>query len=280
MKEAMYELNSLVIAGVLFASIVVALEAGHRIGRRKQSSSNEATRGHINAIQSSLLGVLALLLAFSFSLALQRFDIRTVAVVDEANAIGTTFLRAQLLPASVRSESQTLVQRYIDLRVRASTISLDREADRDVLLAESDQILDSLWNLARQAAAEDPSPVTSGLYIQALNETMDAYGRRDAALKTHVPEAILILLFCAYAMTGGVVGYAAGVAGHRPSMVSYLLVVLITGLAFIIIDLDRPRRGMITVDHTSLIELKAAIDSAQSAGARLPVPADGSSLQR
>jgi len=280
MTEFLYGLNSLLIAGILLALMVVAIETGHRIGRIRYAPANEKTRDHINAIQASLLGVLALLLAFSLSLALQRFDSRNAAVVDEANAIGTTYLRAQLLPVSVRGESRKLLQGYIDLRVQASTISLDREGERQALIVKAHQVLDALWDLSRKAAAEDPGPVATGLFIQSLNETMDAFAQRDAALKRHVPEPILILLFCAYVMTGGVIGYAAGVAGHRPSFVSYMLVALIVALAFFIVDLDRPRRGIITVDQTSLIDLKAAIDAAQAGGARLPAPADGASRPR
>lgn len=276
----MYGWNSLLIAGFLLASMAASIEVGHRIGRRNEASTNKATKDHIITIQGSILGVLALLLAFSFSLALQRFDNRNAAVVDEANAIGTTFLRTQLLPGSVRSDARKLLQSYINLRVQASTISLNKEEDRDVLLAKANQVLDALWDCARRAAAEDPNPVTSGLFIQSLNETIDAYGQRDAAVRRHVPEVIMFLLFGTFLMTGGVLGYAAGVAGHRPSSVSYMLVGLIVVLTFVIIDLDRPRRGLIKVDQTSLIDVKAVIDKAQSAGAQLAIPADGASPRR
>jgi uncharacterized membrane protein (Fun14 family) len=115
--------------------------------------------------------------------------------------------------------------------------------------------------------------VTSGLFIQSLNELIDSYGRRNAALNRHVPEVVLFLLYGTFLLTGGVVGYAAGVAGHRPSFATYILVVLIVIMAFIILDLDRPRRGLIKVDHKSLIELKVAIDAAQTVGAQ-SVPMD------
>jgi hypothetical protein len=213
-----------------------------------------------------MLGVLALLLAFSFSLAVQRFDNRNAAVVEEANAIGTTFLRADLLPITVRGEARQLLQRYADLRVRASTISLDREADRQRLLLEANHLLDALWDCARRAAEDDPNPVISGLFIQSLNDAIDSYGRRDAAVRRHVPEIIFFLLFGTFVMTCGVLGYASGVSGHPPSSVSYMLVVLIVVLTFVIIDLDRPRRGLIKVDQSSLVELKGSIDRAQSAG--------------
>jgi hypothetical protein len=279
MKEVMYDQSSLLIAGILFFSIVAAIELGHRIGRRARVLASESSRDHVNAIQASLLGVLALLLGFTFSLSLQRYDSRSEAVVQEANAIGTAYLRAQLLPASVRGEAQQRLQSYLGLRVQAGAVALDREEDRVALLAQSNRELDLLWGYARQAAEEDGRVVTSGLFIQSLNELIDAYGRRDAALKRHVPEVVLFLLYGTFVLTGIVVGYAAGAADHRPSFTTLILVALIVILAFVIVDLDRPRRGLIKIDHTSLNDLKAAIDLAQAAGTRqqgtsdLPRPA-------
>ncbi|MEN6374439.1 MAG: hypothetical protein ABFD75_06600 [Smithella sp.] len=269
----MYGLNSLLIAGVLFVSMAVAMEAGYRIGHVRQRSASDAARSHVNAIQASLLGVLALLLGFTFSLALQRFDKRSEAVVDEANAIGTTYLRAQLLPNSVRSEARKLLQKYVDYRVRAGAISLDNEAERQVHIANARDVLDEIWGCALRAAKDDKSPVTAGLFIQSLNETIDSFGRRNAELNRHVPEVIWLLLYGTFLITGGVLGYSAGLAGHRPSLVTYILVALIVVLAFIIIDLDRPRRGLIQVDQTSLTDLKTAIDLAQSAGVQPTAPA-------
>lgn len=274
MGEIMYEQNSLLISLILFVSMLLAIEAGYRLGQRAEQRTNESSRAHVGAIQASLLGVLALLLGFTFSLSLQRFDSRSQAVVDEANAIGTAYLRAQLLQESIRGEVMNLLRRYVDLRVQAGAVALDRQEQREAIIAKTNKALDDLWGYARRAADEDGRAVTAGLFIQSLNELIDSYGRRDAALSRHVPELVLFLLFGSFLMTGGVVGYAAGVAGHRASMVTYILVILIVVLTFIIIDLDRPRRGLIRVSQTSLIELGTAIDSAQSAGVLGRVPED------
>jgi hypothetical protein len=268
----MYDQNSLLISGILFASMLIAIEVGYLLGRRNEAHVIESSRTHVSAIQASLLGVLALLLGFTFSLSLQRFDNRSQAVVDEANAIGTTYLRAQLLPATMRGEVQALLRHYIDLRVRAGGISLDKELQRDVIIAQTNKVLDELWGYARRAAEEDGRPMTAGLFIQSVNELIDSYGRRDAALMRHVPELVLFLLYGTFLLTGGVVGYAAGVGGHRPPFVVYILVVLIVVLTFIIVDLDRPRRGLIQVSQSSLINLGVAIDSAQSGGEQGLVP--------
>jgi hypothetical protein len=274
MRELLYSQNSLVIAGVLLLSMAITIILGHRLGQTKHAASSERFHAHVNGVQASVLGVLALLLGFTFSLALQRFDDRSEAVVHEANAIGTSYLRAQLLPTSVRSDVQKMLREYVDLRVQTGAISLTNEAERQALLAKANQILDALWGHARRAAEEDRGTVTTGLFIQSLNDTIDSLGQRDAEINRHVPEVVLLLLYGTFLVTGGLVGYAAGVAGHRPSLAAYILVALIVVLSFMIIDLDRPRRGLIRIDQTSITNLKTAIDTAEAVAAQQPVPAD------
>jgi hypothetical protein len=130
--------------------------------------------------------------------------------------MGTAMLRAQLLPATVRTETQNLLREHLDLRILGGTISLDQAEERSAVLRESGQVLD-----------QDANPVTTGLFIQALNELIDAYGTRDAALNRHVPEAVLFLLFGTFILTACLVGFASGVAGHRASFPTYILVALI-----------------------------------------------------
>jgi len=260
MREIMYNLNSILIISILFISLVIAIEAGYRIGRRFQSTQDDLSRSQVNAIQASLLGVLALLLGFTFSQSLQRYDSRSEALVDEANAIGTTYLRAKLLPASMRSEVQVLIGEYVDKRVQEATIPLSDVAARQVLLDESTQDQAEMWQYALLAAEEDKSPVTSGLFIQSLNELIDSYGKRNASLSRHVPEVALFLLFGTFVLTWGIVGFASGITGKRVSIVAHIMLVLIILLVFIIIDLDRPRRGLIEINQTNLIELQQSID--------------------
>jgi hypothetical protein len=130
---------------------------------------------------------------------------------------------------------------------------------REALHARAKQDLDALWHDARRAGEEDDRPVTSGLFIESLDELIDSYGRRDAALNRHVPELVLFSLYGAFFMTGSIVGYAAGFTGHRASYVTYVLVAPIVLLVFITIDLDRPRRGLIEVSQRSVTDLQASI---------------------
>ena len=259
MNELLYDVNTGLIAGVLLLSMALAIELGHRLGLRSKGSTNEATRDHISGIQSSILGILALLLGFTFSLSLQRFDSRSEAVVEEANAIGTAYLRVQLLPAAMRTEVRALLRDYLDLRVQASVLTAIDRAERQDLLAKAGRAQNTLWGYAVQALEVDPNAYTPTLFAESVNQLIDNFGKRDAALSRHVPEVVLLLLYGTFLMTGAIVGFSTGIAGHRPSMVSYVLVALIVVLVFIILDLDRPRRGLIEVSQKSLLDLQSSI---------------------
>lgn len=254
----MYDKNSVLIAAILFVFMLVAIELGSWIGRRLRRDVDEPLKTQTNAMQASLLGILALLLGFTFSQSLQRFDARSAAVVDEANAIGTVYLRAQLLPESTATRSMALLREYLEVRIRGGSIALDREDEREAVLGEAAALHERLWALARESVSVGANPATVSLYINALNEMMDSNARRDAALNRHVPELVLFLLFGTFILTGGLVGYAAAISGGRASFGAYILVGLIVVLVFIIIDLDRPRRGLIEVDQSSLTEMQLA----------------------
>jgi uncharacterized membrane protein (Fun14 family) len=269
MTELLYTVPTAVIALVLLGLMTACAEFGHRLGRSRASASTEASREHVNGIQSAILGLSALLLAFTFSLALQRFDSRSEAVVDEANAIGTAFLRADLLPVSLQEEARASIRRYLDARVQEATLPLsDREARARVDgVAASAQV--SMWNVAVRASQLEANSQAPLLFAEAVNQLIDSYGKRSAALSRHVPELVLSVLFVTFMLTGAIVGFAAGVANHRPSLVTYILVGLMVLLVFIVLDLDRPRRGIIQVSHTSLLELQSTLNDGLQRSRRL-----------
>jgi len=255
----MYYINSVLIAFMLFISIVATIEIGYRIGVKRQAVTNEASKIHLNSVQASIIGILALLLGFTFSLSLQRYDGRSEAVVDEANAIGTTYLRTQLLPETLRNDVQASLRQYVDLRVQEGNVSLSNYPLRKVMLDKTTNAQTRLWAYAIRAAEIDPNPVRTGLFIQALNEVIDNFGKRNATINRHVPELILLLLYGTFLLAGVILGFTSGVAGHRPSMVGYLMVLIIVILVYIILDLDRPRRGFIAVSQAPLLELQTSL---------------------
>lgn len=264
----MYNVSSITIAMVLLVTMTAVVEIGYRIGKRIQDSASEPARNHTGAIQGSLLGILALLLGFTFSIALGRHDSRSEAVVTEANAIGTAWLRAQMLPEPARAEIQGMLRDYVNLRLLGGSVSVVLAEEHKELRDRTNAALDALWVRSRDVAMEFPNPVTTGLYIQALNDMIDSFGSRDAALNRHVPELVLFLLYATFLITGCVIGFTAGLSGHRTSFVTYAMVGLIVVLVFIIVDLDRPRRGLIRINQDSLEQLQKNVSDGSEVDAR------------
>jgi hypothetical protein len=271
MNEIMYSQNSSVIVLVLLVSMTLMIEMGYRLGLLSQRGCSERQVSHTGSIQAALLGLLALLLGFTYSQSLSRYEQRSEAVVSEANAIGTTWLRAHLLPVSVRETVMQDLRNYQDLRVRAGSVSLVERSARESLLQDSQTIVNHLWRSALQAAKEEPNPITTGLFIQSLNGMIDSFGSREAALNRHVPELVLFLLFGTLLITACVLGFTAGLSGHRASFVTHLMVGLIVIIVFIIIDLDRPQRGLIEVSQKSMLDLQGTI-AAKHDGAQHNTP--------
>lgn len=251
----MYEQNSFFVVGVLFALILVAYEAGFRIGRYFQRQTDTEIKQQTGTIQAGVLGLLALLLGFTFNMALQRFDNRSHAVIKEANTIGTALLRTKLLPAPYDSTAATLLKRYVGLRIELSGVDLTVREERRRIDALTNEVQNALWDNSIAAATIDPRPVTTGYYIIALNDMIDARGERNAILKRHIPEIILFLLFFIFIVSGAIMGYASGLGLARAYIPMVLMTILIVLVVFIIIDLDRPARGIITVKQDSMMDL-------------------------
>jgi len=255
MEDILYGYNSALIALILFILIVLANECGYRYARRTTSQANGGVTSQTNAIQAGMLGLLALLLGFSFNMALQRYDIRSAAVLEESNAIGTANLRAELLPELQSTRATALIREYVLVRVEGGkTVTIDQDRRRTDI-EKTAMLQAQLWRIAQEAANIDPRPVTAGLFLQSINDVIDAYGVRQAALQKHVPEVVLFLLIAIFVISGSVQGYASGLAGGRPWLATVSLAGLIVLVVFIVIDLDRPRRGLIEVDQSSMIDL-------------------------
>ncbi len=256
----MYYLNSLVIVIVLFVLIVAADEVGLRIGGFYQRNTDEDLKSHTSAIQGGVIGMLALILGFTFNMSIQRYDSRAGAEVAEANAIGTAELRAELLPDPYAGEAQAAIDDYIDLRVRSSHVDLTRRDERRALTGETRAMQQRIWDIGIRAAEANPNPVKTGYFLTSVNDMIDAQGARLDVLERHVPPAIFYLLFLFFIATGGLIGYSSGLGQRRSRVPALILNLLICLLVFIIIDLDRPRRGLIQVKQDSMEALVEVVD--------------------
>lgn len=252
----MYDMPSYLIASTLFFGIIFAYETGFRIGKFQQKSTDHEIKTQTASIQAGVLGLLALLLGFTFSMSLQRYDERSKAVIQEANSIGTAVLRTKLLPQAYEKTAYDLLQRYIDIRIEISQTFLSQREERAEIIERGDEQLAKIWDAGTQAARSDPNPVTTGLFIASLNEMIDKRTERIEIQNRHIPEVILLLLFFVFVMSGAITGYTGGLSMKRAYVPSLLLSLLITMVVFLIIDLDRPKRGLITVNQDYILQLK------------------------
>jgi hypothetical protein len=247
-----YSLLTIFLVGL--AVILAVSELGWQLGMRGSG------RGGSNAstLESAMLGLLALIIGFSFSMALSRFEARRDAVVNEANAIGTAALRARLLPDPHRAETLKLLRGYIQIRldIVQSGQSL---AESKTAVDSSNGVQESLWLQVKALTAKDNGMVPTGLFIQALNEMIDDQEKRLAALRNRIPDIVLLGLFGIAATAAGFAGYASGLDAKRTRLPVWIIGLLVATVIILIFDLDRPSSGLIINNQQSMIDTAARI---------------------
>jgi hypothetical protein len=233
----------------------LALEGGYRFGRWRHARTAEEKETPVGAMVGSILGLLAFLLAFTFGLASTRFDARRQTVLEEANAIGTTYLRARLLPEPERTETVQLLREYVDARLpdlqRGDVSQVVTQAIR-----RSEELHEQLWSQAMAAAEKKPTPIT-GLFVQSLNEMIDLHAKRLlVGTRSRIPISIWAGLFGLALLGMAAVGYQAGLSVTRRSPAMLGMVLAFGGVLFLIADLDRAHEGFLTVSQQPMIDLQ------------------------
>lgn len=213
-------------------------------------------------IVSSVLGLLALLMGFTFALAVDRFDTRRERVLVEANAIGTTYLRAQMLEEPYRTKISDTLKRYVDIRLElADATTGDQKAK---LLATNDALVNDLWTQTVAAYPGMKAYPFSTSFLETMNSVIDQDASRKMARKARVPTEVLVVLICYLLVSAGVMGYV--LVGRRGKMTAALLFLLYGMSLMLIIDIDRPTSGRITESQDAMIMLRNSLRS-QGAGA-------------
>jgi hypothetical protein len=244
-----YSLVTIFLIGL--AIILAASEIRWQLGAR----GGGRVGGNVSTLESAMLGLLALIIASRW---LCRVLKPGVAVLNEANAIGTTALRARLLPEPHRKDILKLLEEYVQIRVDIvqSGHSL---AELRTVVDRSNVIQEALWQQAKSMVVKDNSMVPTGLFIQTLNDMIDDQEKRLAALRNRVPNALLVGLFGIAAIAGGFAGYASGLDPKRNRLPLYMMGFLVSTVMLLIFDLDRPSSGFITNDQQSMVDVAASI---------------------
>lgn len=255
MKEILYGYSELLLAAGLLIALFIAVELGFLYGRKRQPAISDSIRSQVNGVLASTIGLLALLLGFTFSLAVQRYEARNQAVVTETNAIGTTYLRTWLLPTDMQEDTRTLLRQYVEVLIQEGQVPLADTAARTPLQNQATRISNQIWSQAISAAERDPRLLTSGLFIQTLNDQIDATAARNAELSRHVPEIVIWLILIASLFATSLLGFASGISGERASISAAVLAVTLVMVFYLIITLDRPRSGPIRTNPQPVLSL-------------------------
>lgn len=232
----------------LFVGMLLALETGRRLGIRRLRQDPDSAHVGLGAFDGAVFGLMGLLIAFTFSGSYSRFDKRRELIVQEANCIGTAYLRLDLLPASVQPELRECFRRYVDSRLAVYRVLPAIEPAR-VKLAESQLIQNEIWKRAVAATkiADVNGNAVTSLVLSSLNDMIDITTTRTVALQTHIPPIIFVML--GVLVLGGslISGYGMAAGKQRSWLHVLSFTVLMVGVIYIILDLEHPRVGLIRV---------------------------------
>ncbi|MFO0526840.1 MAG: hypothetical protein ACK52A_01945 [Planctomycetota bacterium] len=248
--------------GLFTLAVLLFLEAGFRLGKRRWKATEGESAGPLGTIVGSTLGLLAFMLAFSFSLTASRFEARRQMVVEEANSIGTTYLRAGLLPAATASEVRELLKEYVDSRLEVT-----QTGDVDLALKRANELHLKLWRAAESVGKSQSDSIVVGLFIESLNETIDIHAKRVlVGLQSRMPMVLWLALFCltAFSMLG--VGYHEAIAKSTRSPATLLFVLGFLTVLALVLDLDRPIGGYLRVNQEAMVNMKSMIEELPGTG--------------
>ena len=252
-----FRLSSFELGAIIFAIVLGTTLLGVVIGRRLRQHA-ESLREPFGVLQAALLGLVGLILAFGLTMAVGRYDARRAAVVDSANAIGTTYLRAQTLREPLRSRSLDELVRYTDATIRVSK-AVPGSASSLAAIADGSALQRTLWRKAGEALDDSPTDSTPRLYVETLNEMIDMQTVQVSALNNRVPFAVLAIEIIGASVGLGLLALYLAMLS-RGVVTVLLAAVFVSILLLITFDLDRPVRGFVQVPDTPLVALRASME--------------------
>jgi hypothetical protein len=239
---------------IVLLIVLLSVECGYRIGKRVGYPELEK-EAPLDEMVGATLGLLAFLLAFTFSLSASRYDTRRQLLLDEANAIGTTYLRAAMLPEG-RADIESLLRQYVDVRLAAA-----RSRDLAYEIRRSEAVQAQLWARTVPIAQKTPDSIVTGLFVQSLNDLIDLHAKRvTASVRNRIPLAIWVSLYGVTMLSFSVLGYHAGLVSTRRSFAILPVAVTFAVVIWLIADLDRPQEGALTVSQEALIDVRKSMN--------------------
>jgi hypothetical protein len=241
------------VAATLVSSILLclgmggSLEAGYRLGKRRLEKHPESKTEGSGAVDSSIFGILGLILAFTFTGTLSRFENRTNLVLKEANAIGTAYLRLDLLPKSDRDKLRPLYKEYVQSRINLYENYENRQLSNSYF-RQGLKLQSQIWETANASVLVGKNPGIISLVLSSTNDMIDVANERLQATRTHPPAIVYVLLFTLALASAFLVGQSMSANQRRPLSYMIMFCVTISAITYIILDLEYPRLGLIKID--------------------------------
>jgi hypothetical protein len=253
--------NSVTFSLTLLLGILLAMEVGRRFGIAIAARGGERDVKGVGAAEGAVFALLGLLIAFTFSGAATRFEERRHLITQEANAIGTAYLRIDLLAEDARAPLRDLFRRYLDTRL-ASYRHVDDMAATQANLAEGAALQNEIWAKA-VAAIQAPAAASQAgmLFLPALNEMIDITTTRLIATRNHPPAVIYLLLGVLSLVAALLAGFSMSTNRSRSWLHMLVFAIMMSVTLFVVLDLEYPRRGLIRIDGADLVlvELRASM---------------------
>lgn len=246
--------NEWVIYLVAIGLIIVGGEVGATLARRERDRPDSDSDRFLASLAAPSIGLLALMIGFTFAMALARYDARRSAVLSEANAIGTAALRGRMLPAPYDATVAPLFREYAALRVGNRNDSMTSPAVMQAIRRSLD-IQEQLWRAGMAAAAANSQVVPAGLFIQALNTMIDVHQERLTAARNQVPSVVFLTLEGIAIVAFGFARYGLRLGQVRNRYAMWIMAVMFGSVIILVFDLDRPQNGFITVNQQPLLDL-------------------------
>lgn len=257
--EGLFALSPIwvVFAGSL-ALVMLSAEGGYRWASHKRLRSQDEGEAPVGAMVGATLGLLALLLAFTFSIASDRYDARRKTLLREANAIGTAYLRVRLIPnVEQQSAVQQTLRAYVDERLEWAGV------EHHHVSHDSTALLNELWNEATAIGNDHPDSEVASLFIASVNEIIDLHTDRLIARdRSRIPFAYWTVLYLIAMLGMAAMGYHGGIAGTTRSPVMVAVAIAFALVVVLIVDLDRPSEGFLVVDQQIMVDLRRMMTSA------------------
>ena len=240
-----FDMIALLSGVALFVGMMICLEIGRRIEAKRLATgrSDEGT----GAVEAAMFGLLGLLLAFTFSGAAARFDDRRSLVVEEANDIGTAYLRVDLLPAEAQPAIREKFKQYVDSRIETYRKIPDMEAV-NAELVRSQELQKDIWAMSADASQKSPNTMAGILLLPALNAMIDITTTRTMASQIHPPLVIFVMLGVIVLASALIAGFSMAKGTTRSWLHIVLFAAIMTLTVYVIVDIEYPRLGLIRVD--------------------------------